>query len=118
MILTVIVVSICYFMINYKSYHDEECDNANLTKCKGITVLNWLLTSYLFITIGKNILMSLILFISLWKFYKGLVKIGLKFRIERCILAVHIIAFTLPIMSGLVYIACILAFNQIAIFTS
>ena len=111
MVLILIVAGICYFMINYKSYHDDECDQADLEHCKGITVLNWILTLYLLISITKNIAMSLILFLSLWKFYKGLLKIGLKFRIERCILAAHIIAFSLPIMSGLVYICCIFAFD-------
>lgn len=111
MVLMLIVSGICYYMINYKSYHDDDCDQVDLDQCRGITVLNWMLTVYLLITIMKNIAMSLILFLSLWNFYKGLLKIGLKFRIERCILAIHIIAFSLPIMSGLVYIACIFAFN-------
>ena len=111
MVLILIISGTCYYMINYKSYHDDDCDQVNLTQCRGITVLNWMLTVYLLITICKSIAMSFILFLSLWKFYQGLLKIGLKFRIEKCILAIHIIAFSLPIMSGLVYIACIFRFN-------
>lgn len=62
--------------------------------------------------------MSALLFYSLWQFYKGLKQIGVEFKVERCILAAHILAFGLPIVSGMIYIFCILRFNQVAMFTS
>ena len=60
--------------------------------------------------------MSVILFFSLYKFYKGLKRIGLKFSNKSCNLAMHIAAFGLPIIAGFVYIIFIFRFNQLALF--
>ena len=113
-----IAAGICYFMINYKSFHDDDCNSTDLEDCKGIKSLNWILTAYLLITIAKNVSMSFILYISLFKFYNGLVSINLKFSVKKCILAIHIVAFGLPIVSGMIYIAFIFRFSQVAFFTS
>ena len=71
---------------------------------------------YILIIIAKNIAMSLILFLSLYRFYKGLKRIGLKFSNKSCNLAMHITAFGLPIIAGFVYIFFIFHFNQLALF--
>ena len=68
-----IAAGACYFMINHKSYHDDDCNGRLHSECKGIEILNWILTAYLLITIAKNIAMSFILYVSLFKFYNGLV---------------------------------------------
>ena len=62
--------------------------------------------------------MSLILFRALYQFYKQLKDIGLQFNIEKCNLVAHVGAFGLPVISGCIYIVCILKFNQVAMFTS
>ena len=107
-----------YYKINKLSYSDPECIKGVSHSCKGLQTYNWILTVYLIFTILKNILLSSILFYCLYKFYQGLRQIGLKFQPKRCILSVHIFAFGLPIVAGLIYIVCIVKFNQIAIFTS
>ena len=70
-----------------------------------------ILTTYLISTILKNLAMSLILFWALYKFYKQLKQIGLKFTVGRCNLCIHIGAFGLPVISGCIYIICITKFN-------
>ena len=79
--------------------------------CKDLKVYNYILTIYLLLIICKNIAMSLILFLSLYRFYKGLKRIGLKFSNKNCNLAMHITAFGLPVIAGFVYIFFIFHFN-------
>ena len=105
------VAATCYLLVNYVSYNDDSCTIEKPQECNGVKGYTKVISAYLIITICKNILMSTILFISLWKFYQGLVKIGLKFTIEKCVLAMHIIAFSLPIFSGFFYIVCMIKFN-------
>lgn len=62
--------------------------------------------------------MSMILFYTLYSFYRGLKVIGLKFKMKGGILTAHVVAFSLPIFAGIAYVICITKFNQAAIFTS
>ena len=114
------VASFAFYDINYRSYQNDEfeCLSDPLIKCEKLTTLNRILTSFLCVGIVKNTCMSTILFVSLYKFYAGLKKIGLDFKLEKCNLALHIGAFGIPIIAGLVYIICIIEFNQVALFTS
>lgn len=66
----------------------------------------------------KNIFISCILFVSLYQFYSGLKKIGLQFKVGKCNLALHIFAFGMPVISGLIFLICIITFNQSSIFYS
>ena len=73
---------------------------------------------FLVFTILKNIIMSIILFYCLYRFYVELKRIGLKFTAKKCILTVHILAFGVPIISGVIYLILIANYNQTAVFTS
>ena len=112
------VACVAYCLINEKSYNDEHCFEQDLVQCEGGAVFNWIITSFLLSAIAKNASMSFILFTSLYKFYTQLKKINLSFEVNKCNLAVHVIAFGLPIIAGIFYLFCIIWFNQAAMFTS
>ena len=67
-----------YYQINdkYRDNTDLDCEQ-HLKNCQDLQIYNYILTIYMIIIIAKNIAMSLILFLSLYRFYKGLKRIGL-----------------------------------------
>jgi hypothetical protein len=83
-----------------------------------MVVYNRVLTAFLVCSILKNILMSTILFFSLYRFYTGLRKINLRFEIDKCTLTIHIVAFGMPTIAGFLYVFFIFKFNQVSLFTS
>ena len=79
--------------------------------CSNLKAYNIMLTAYLSWAIVKNISMSGILFVSLYKFYRALLTLSAQFKIDKCNLFVHIMAFGFPIVSGIIYVICIFRFN-------
>jgi hypothetical protein len=83
------------------------------------TVYNRLLIAYLTCTILKNFVMGTILFVSLFRFYRGLRKINLEFNIHKGNLVLNILAFGLPIIAGFSYgIFLIIDDHEVSIFAS
>ena len=79
-LLILAVASACYYATNVSSYVNLNCYNQKLVNCSHASmVINWYLTCFLLVNIAKNIVMSVILFISLYRFYDGLRKINLEF---------------------------------------
>ena len=115
------VLSIMFFKVNETSYTDSSCYQEGLKHCsdeKFFTAINWTITIFLVITIFKNVIMSSIMFLSLYRFYRGLRTINIDFNIDKCVLTMHIIAFGLPILSGIAWLILFAFLNQVAIFAS
>ena len=94
------VGAVAYYFLNVDSEKDQQGipDNVEI-----IIVFNRLLISYMVCTTLKNFAISTILFISLFRFYRGLRKINMSFNIDKCNLSLNILAFGLPIISGISY---------------
>lgn len=102
--------SIAYYLSNKKSYEEASCFIVD-DECRLIHIINKILTTYMILTIIKNMIISLILFVSLYKFYAQLKTIGLQFKVGKCNLFLHIFAFGMPVVSGIIYLTCIFYFN-------
>ena len=66
---------------------------------------------FLLTSITKNTSMSVILFYSLYQFYAGLKKIHCNFEIDKRNLAVHVVAFGIPVLAGIFYLISIIYTN-------
>lgn len=109
-ILFLALSAIAYYLSNKKSYEEASCFIVD-DECKMIRIINKILTSFMILTIIKNIIVSLILFVSLYKFYAQLKTIGLQFKVGKCNLFLHLFAFGMPVISGIIYLTLIFYFN-------